>query len=187
MDKYSQLDSINSLKEKGILTEEEFQVEKKLILWGIKKDEIKNEDTKWNTNIPEALEKNYSQKNTYCSLSTYHNKPFDYFSIEDYFSSKWRISRSEYLILNILLIAILTGLMWLIWTLITEDSSSKNIGLFFWLSSILYVYETFVFTIKRLHDFNQSGWFSLVPFYNFIAPLFVPWTEGDNRFWPRKR
>jgi hypothetical protein len=184
MDKYTQLERINTLKEKWVLTDKEFEAEKKMILWWTEKGEIKNEDSKnVNEAIPGIPKMTSSRKNTYTSLSSYHNKPFDYLSIEDYFFGYWRISRSEYLILNILLIVILMLLLFLT----SEYPDSKVIDRLFWMWMVIYFYEMFVFTIKRLHDFNQSGWFSLLPFYNFIAPLFVPWTDGDNRFWPQKR
>jgi len=42
----------------------------------------------------------------------------------------------------------------------------------------------FMLTIQRAHDFNTSGWLSLlvlVPLANFIF-WFIPGTDGDNRF-----
>lgn len=47
---------------------------------------------------------------------------------------------------------------------------------------------TFIFVIRRLHDFNWSGWFSLlfiIPILNAIfglALLFVPGTKGANKY-----
>lgn len=43
---------------------------------------------------------------------------------------------------------------------------------------------TFMLTIQRAHDFNKSGWWSLlalIPLVN-LAFLFVPGTDGENRF-----
>ncbi|MEQ1880244.1 MAG: DUF805 domain-containing protein [Burkholderiales bacterium] len=42
----------------------------------------------------------------------------------------------------------------------------------------------FLLTIQRAHDFNTTGWLSLlslIPLVNFIF-WFVPGTEGENRF-----
>lgn len=44
----------------------------------------------------------------------------------------------------------------------------------------------FMLTIQRCHDFNASGWLSLlvlVPLANLIF-LFIPGTDGPNRFGP---
>ncbi|MBT9569479.1 MAG: DUF805 domain-containing protein [Thiobacillus sp.] len=42
----------------------------------------------------------------------------------------------------------------------------------------------FMITIQRAHDFDKSGWWSLlslIPFVNFIF-LFMPGTDGENRY-----
>ena len=52
---------------------------------------------------------------------------------------------------------------------------------------IAMVVVSFMLTIQRSHDFNMSGWFSLlalVPLVNFIF-WFIPGTEGPNRFGAR--
>ena len=49
------------------------------------------------------------------------------------------------------------------------------IGLFVWM---------FMLTIQRAHDFNTTGWLSilmLVPLANFIF-WFIPGTDGENRY-----
>jgi uncharacterized membrane protein YhaH (DUF805 family) len=46
------------------------------------------------------------------------------------------------------------------------------------------IYINVMLTIKRCHDFNMSGWLSLltlVPVANLVF-LFVPGTDGPNRF-----
>ncbi|MCH7380091.1 MULTISPECIES: DUF805 domain-containing protein [Acinetobacter] len=53
---------------------------------------------------------------------------------------------------------------------------------------IVFVYFSFVFTIRRLHDRNQTGWLSLlaiVPFVNFIFIIYLlcaKGTAGENKF-----
>jgi len=38
-------------------------------------------------------------------------------------------------------------------------------------------------TVRRMHDVNKSGWYSLVPIYNFILTL-TSGTNGDNKYGP---
>ena len=48
---------------------------------------------------------------------------------------------------------------------------------------IVFVYFSFVFTIRRLHDKNQSGWLSLVmlvPFINFFFLVYLCCAKGDE-------
>jgi len=40
----------------------------------------------------------------------------------------------------------------------------------------------FIIIIKRLHDINYRGWWSLF-FPIFLVLPFIPWTKWDNRFW----
>lgn len=37
--------------------------------------------------------------------------------------------------------------------------------------------------VRRMHDVNKSGWFLLVPIYNFIL-LVTSGTKGDNKYGP---
>ena len=55
---------------------------------------------------------------------------------------------------------------------------------------LVMMYFGFVFMIQRLHDRNQSGWWSLlclVPFINLLLTLFLLFAKGDrsaNRYGP---
>jgi uncharacterized membrane protein YhaH (DUF805 family) len=52
------------------------------------------------------------------------------------------------------------------------------------LAYLVVFYFSFMLAIKRSHDFNASGWASLLiflPLVNFIF-LFIPGTDGPNRF-----
>jgi uncharacterized membrane protein YhaH (DUF805 family) len=57
---------------------------------------------------------------------------------------------------------------------------------------IVFFYYAIVFTIRRLHDINQTGWLSLlilVPLVNLIFMLYVmfaPGTRGGNNFGPQR-
>lgn len=64
-------------------------------------------------------------------------------------------------------------------------------GLFGIISIILYIlviYSSIVLQIKRWHDLDKSGWFTLLGFVPlvgivcFIYILFVVGTKGDNQF-----
>lgn len=52
----------------------------------------------------------------------------------------------------------------------------------------IFLYYSFVFTIRRLHDCNRSGWLSLlmlIPVINIIFMLYVffaPGTQGSNNY-----
>lgn len=56
------------------------------------------------------------------------------------------------------------------------------------LAYIVFFYYAIVFTIRRLHDLNQSGWLALlilVPLVNMFFMLYVmiaPGTKGSNNF-----
>lgn len=58
----------------------------------------------------------------------------------------------------------------------------------FLITFIGFAYLGFVFTIRRLHDCNQSGWLSLltlVPYLNipfFIYLILMPGTKGQNQY-----
>jgi uncharacterized membrane protein YhaH (DUF805 family) len=52
------------------------------------------------------------------------------------------------------------------------------------LAYVAMIYVNVMLTIKRCHDFDSSGWLSLlmfIPFANLVF-LFVPGTGGPNRF-----
>ena len=60
------------------------------------------------------------------------------------------------------------------------------------LINFIFMYFMFVFSIKRLHDFNKSGWFSLFNLIPIVNLFFIVWLsmnigdEGKNDFgYPR--
>lgn len=60
------------------------------------------------------------------------------------------------------------------------------------LINFVYLYFLFVFSIKRLHDLNRSGWMSLLNMLPFVNLFFAIWlsvaegTKGKNDFgYPR--
>lgn len=52
------------------------------------------------------------------------------------------------------------------------------------------IYVSFIFTIRRLHDRNQTGWLSLlmlIPFFNFIFLIYLlaaKGSDGENSYGP---
>ncbi len=100
-----------------------------------------------------------------------------------------RLSRSEYIIQLIILTVL---------SLIFLNAATNDYGFdssFVWLM-IIYISSTiygFSITIRRLHDFNASGWWSflgLIPFVNIIFGLvliFKKGVDGANIYDFRKR
>ena len=68
---------------------------------------------------------------------------------------------------------------------ITEGETSL-----FMIVAVIYIVNLILLKIKRLHDFNCSGWLSLlllIPIIGWIWGLLIfiiPGTKGDNRFGP---
>ena len=52
---------------------------------------------------------------------------------------------------------------------------------------LAYMVLAFMLTIQRCHDFNTTGWLSLVSLIPLVALIFwfIPGTEGANRYGPR--
>ena len=69
--------------------------------------------------------------------------------------------------------------------LLELGSGSMGIGMI--LLVIIYIvafYFSFIFTIRRLHDRNHTGWLSLlilVPLVNIIMGLYLVFAPGDDR------
>ncbi|WP_089605265.1 DUF805 domain-containing protein [Acinetobacter piscicola] len=62
------------------------------------------------------------------------------------------------------------------------SSLSMSVSIIFLVLYIALIYFTFVFTIRRLHDKNQSGWLSLimlVPLINFFFLVYLCCAKGD--------
>ena len=94
----------------------------------------------------------------------------------NFFSPSGRIGRVRYLAYSIGL-GLLIGCIALLLGMFT----TPIIG-FVAYAAVIYV--NIMLTIKRSHDFNVSGWLTLlifVPLANLIF-LFVPGTDGPNRF-----
>ena len=105
------------------------------------------------------------------------------------FSSKGRINRLNYLLYNIALQIVASIAQFIFITalaFIAEDSAIIGVILFI-LTSVLviaYFYSGTCLTIKRWHDLNKSGWYSLLCL--LIIPaiyiIFAKGTDGPNQY-----
>ena len=101
-----------------------------------------------------------------------------------------RFGRFSYLAWNCLL-AIVTSIILGIFIAIFPNTfvnlETGNFGggmIFIVLIYVALMYFTFVFTIRRLHDRNHTGWLSLlmlVPLANVILMLYLIFAPGDDR------
>ncbi len=102
------------------------------------------------------------------------------------FSSSGRISRSTYLLASITLQFVVVLLYYIISLFIPEDSELLwIIGI---LMVVIFIIPQINIVIKRFHDLDKSGWYSLLAFVPLINIVFG-WililkegTNGTNRF-----
>lgn len=107
------------------------------------------------------------------------------------FSAQGRIGRVRYLgysigltLLLYLVGALVVGLAYMV---LGQDGGNALAGLAVIVGYVLLLVIQIMLTIKRAHDFDSTGWMSLllfVPLINLLF-LFVPGTKGSNRFGQR--
>jgi len=112
---------------------------------------------------------------------------------ELFFNFEGRIDRTQFLIGNLILFAytILVPLF-LAMVMVNLFGGMGNIAtsLLIIAATIVSIVANFALIIKRLHDINLSGWWSLVvliPYIGIIAAIiiyFIPGTPIENRFGP---
>jgi len=111
--------------------------------------------------------------------------------LKDFFTYAGRINRAKYfniwgwnftaLLTFILLSVLFTALG-------TQLSSTilKGIGtISMWILGLIFLVGTVSLTlngIRRAHDSNLSGWFSIIPIYNIYIVLFKKGTAGENDY-----
>ena len=105
------------------------------------------------------------------------------------FSSRGRINRLNYLLYNIALQIVASSAQFIFITalaFIAEDSAINGVILFI-LTSVLVIaciYSGICLTIKRWHDLNKSGWYTLLCL--LIIPaiyiIFAKGTDGPNQY-----
>lgn len=104
-------------------------------------------------------------------------------------SANGRFGRLSYLGWNMLLgiSLIFVGVIAAILIPSFSSSSTNSLAyLFAGLFIVLYiavVYYSFIFSIRRLHDRNQTGWLSLlmlIPLFNFFFFIYLSCAKGDD-------
>lgn len=166
LNKFEELEKLAQIKEQWIISNDEFEEEKKKIL---NSNFIKNKIT-----------------------NSYYNNNYDWFFMK-IFSHKWRVNRINYLIF--ILVYIIIFMFYEFIYIFNLEYYNEFIRIFLWLINIFIVISFFylitVLMIKRLHDFNVNWWYLILIFFiNMIfwiwniALLFIPWTKWDNDFWP---
>lgn len=174
MDKYAELEKLAQLKEKWVLSDEEFNIEKKKLLESETQSRQENKD-----NVIWINTKFINHPYYY----DYHNDSY----LSMLFSHKWRINRGQliwYILLSFLLWFICLAIIIAVVTFLGINGPDTSPDDFFTIITLPLAYSITILFIKRFHDIDKSGWWQLVPVYNYIATLFFSWDNSDNRFWP---
>ncbi len=102
-----------------------------------------------------------------------------------FLSPSGRVDRAAYFFAGLLLYLCRAFPMYRIVTAETEDLATWWGGAFF-LLTIATIYPHIALAIKRLHDMDRPGWFSLLfivgDFFVFLFLSFVPGTRGPNKY-----
>lgn len=100
-------------------------------------------------------------------------------AIKKYAVFNGRSSRKEYWMFVLFNFIISFGLTLIEGLLGTNSNSSNNILSDIY--SLAVLIPSIAIGVRRMHDVDKSGWFLLIPIYNFILTL-TKGTEGDNRY-----
>ena len=87
-----------------------------------------------------------------------------------------RCTRTQYWT-RAIVIGVINGILSFIQNTTKENGSVILIG---FISLLLSIY-IIIWGVRRMHDVNKSGWYILVPIYNFIL-AFTPGTKGANDY-----
>ena len=113
------------------------------------------------------------------SLSS--NQSFDNLIKETYFNHTGRFSRKQFIIAEVLLI-LSTFFFIPFFRLLCVFGRLQGVLIIIWLLSIIYAHS--VIAIKRLHDIDLSGWFSILVYIPYLGVLFYIYLilkKGDNQ------
>ena len=106
-----------------------------------------------------------------------------------YFDFSGRARRKEYFLFNIFAVIILV-ISFFIDILIGTYDEELGWGLFSGIYLIFFFIPALAVSIRRLHDWDKSGWFLLLNLIPFVGQLIVfvfmciPGNVGANRFGP---
>jgi uncharacterized membrane protein YhaH (DUF805 family) len=102
---------------------------------------------------------------------------------ELYFSSRGRIDRKRFWLASLPLIG-----AQILGEILIRSELELALGALLYLAILI---PSFVITIKRLHDRDRSGWFTLITAIPLLGAIwllietgFLPGTRGPNRFGP---
>ena len=120
--------------------------------------------------------------------------------ISKYFDVSGRASRTEiwyWFLCNFMILILLFGCL-LVSAVLSDASSSDGWGVFsFAVLAVIIIYFLFALVpgiavnIRRIHDFNHSGWLFLlvlIPYAGSLASLvfsLIPGTQGPNQYGPQ--
>ena len=106
--------------------------------------------------------------------------------IKKYVAFKGRATRKEfwmfflfYFIFSVIL-GFVTGLIVAFAHITNGDNVANYVGYAY---ALILGLPYIALYIRRIHDSGKSGWFILVPIYNWIL-LFIKGTDGDNKYGP---
>lgn len=92
-------------------------------------------------------------------------------------SFRGRIGRLEYFLSWL----IYSGVYTILYCIILASGGNAAVGVITLCALLFTFYFLVAQTAKRCHDRGNSGWFQLIPLYNFIL-LFVPGQQGTNKY-----
>lgn len=108
--------------------------------------------------------------------------------LKDFFRFKGRINRAKYIDIwgwNFT-VQVTLILSYLIYSQLSAQINSEILGDLAFVSLVIFALigriSLILNAIRRAHDCNQSGWFLLIPFYNFYLIWFKKGTQGDNDY-----
>jgi uncharacterized membrane protein YhaH (DUF805 family) len=101
------------------------------------------------------------------------------------FSTSGRIGRARYIAYSIGLSFLIMLVFGFVGGFVGAAGGGSSVGLIaMGIGYVITFVVMFMLTIQRAHDFNTTGWLSilvLIPLVNFIF-WFIPGTDGDNRW-----
>jgi uncharacterized membrane protein YhaH (DUF805 family) len=130
------------------------------------------------------MEASVQSRNPYSTPKAQVSGAKNEFGVIKIFSAKGRIGRVRYIGysigLTVLIAMLIGGLGGVLAAAVSPGAAVAVAGVGY----IFMFVVMFLLTIQRAHDFNSTGWLSLlslIPLVNFIF-WFIPGTEGENRF-----
>lgn len=105
--------------------------------------------------------------------------------LKQYADFKGRARRKEYWMFYLIstLISIVLAIVDQVFDLTFGAASSGVIGTLYSLGILV---PTIAVGVRRLHDSGKSGWFLLIPFYNFYL-LVIDGEPGENEYGPNPK